>query len=284
MGILFIFLSVCTNLLEGVLVKKNGEKNGNNVFWFNGFMALASMLFFVITKNGSFNFSKELWLYAVPSAVCYCGALVCTYFALADGPFAISMMIISYSIVLPIIYGIVFLNEPTSVIIYIALAIMAASLYLSRGNTANDSGKFSVKWLICITLATVGSGGFAIVKKMQQLAFNEKCDNEFMIFSLAITVVVLFALGLFATKNSIKSITKSTVLFSLAAGLSNGVTNMLTLLINTVMVLSLSSPISTGMRIVLSFMLSSLFLKEKFLKRQIIGAALGAASLIMLSI
>jgi len=31
-------------------------------------------------------------------------------------------------------------------------------------------------------------------------------------------------------------------------------------------------------------MLSSLFLKEKFLKRQIIGAALGAASLIMLSI
>lgn len=284
MGILFIFLSVCTNLLEGLLVKKNGEKNGNNVFWFNGLMALASMLFFVITENSGFNFSKELWLYAIPSAVCYCGALICTYFALANGPFAISMMIISYSIVLPIIYGIVFLNEPTSVIIYIALAIMAVSLYLSRGDTANDSGKFSVKWLICIAFATIGSGGFAIVKKMQQLQFNEKCDNEFMIISLALTVITLFVLGIFVTKGSIKNITKSTIIFSLAAGISNGVTNMLTLLINTVMVLSLSSPISTGIRILLSFIVSGLFLKEKFLKRQIIGAALGAASLIMLSI
>ena len=284
MGILFIFLSVCTNLLEGLLVKKNGEKNGNNVFWFNGLMALASMLFFVITENSGFNFSKELWLYAIPSAVCYCGALICTYFALANRPFAISMMIISYSIVLPIIYGIVFLNEPTSVIIYIALAIMAVSLYLSRGDTANDSGKFSVKWLICIAFATIGSGGFAIVKKMQQLQFNEKCDNEFMIISLALTVITLFVLGIFVTKGSIKNITKSTIIFSLAAGISNGVTNMLTLLINTVMVLSLSSPISTGIRILLSFIVSGLFLKEKFLKRQIIGAALGAASLIMLSI
>ena len=284
MGILFIFLSVCTNLLEGLLVKNNGEKNGNNVFWFNGLMALASMLFFVITENSGFNFSKELWLYAIPSAVCYCGALICTYFALANGPFAISMMIISYSIVLPIIYGIVFLNEPTSVIIYIALAIMAVSLYLSRGDTANDSGKFSVKWLICIAFATIGSGGFAIVKKMQQLQFNEKCDNEFMIISLALTVITLFVLGIFVTKGSIKNITKSTIIFSLAAGISNGVTNMLTLLINTVMVLSLSSPISTGIRILLSFIVSGLFLKEKFLKRQIIGAALGAASLIMLSI
>ena len=284
MGILFIFLSVCTNLLEGLLVKKNGEKNGNNVFWFNGLMTLASMLFFVITKNSGFNFSKELWLYAIPSAVCYCGALICTYFALTNGPFAISMMIISYSIVLPVIYGIVFLNEPTSVIIYIALAIMAVSLYLSRGDTANDSGKFSAKWLICIAFATIGSGGFAIVKKMQQLQFNEKCDNEFMIISLALTVITLFVLGVFVTKDSIKNITKSTIIFSLAAGLSNGVTNMLTLLINTVMVLSLSSPISTGIRIILSFIVSDLFLKEKFLKRQIIGAALGAASLIMLTI
>lgn len=284
MGILFIFLSVCTNLLEGVLVKKNGEKNGDNVFWFNGLMALGSMLFFVITKKGDIFLPSELWLYAIPSALCYCSALICTYFALASGPFAISMMIISYSIVFPIVYGIAFLNEPTSVLTYLAFGVMAASLYLTRGNTANENGKFSIKWLIFITAATIGNGLFAVIKKMQQLKFNERSNNEFMIISLGVTVVVLLTFGLIKSRGNLKNVTKSTVFFALAAGFSNGVTNMLTLLINMVMVLSLSSPISTGMRIILSFLISALFLREKFLKRQIVGAALGAASLIMLNI
>ena len=220
MGILFIFLSVCTNLLEGVLVKKNGEKNGDNVFWFNGLMALFSMIFFVITKKGNVFLPNELWLYAIPSAICYCGALICTYFALANGPFAISMMIISYSIVFPIVYGIAFLNEPTSVLTYIAFGVMATSLYLTRGNTTNENGNFSIKWFFFITAATIGSGLFAVIKKMQQLKFNEQGNNEFMIISLGLTVVVLLTFGFIKSHGSLKNITKSTVFFAFAAGVS----------------------------------------------------------------
>ncbi len=284
MGILLIFLSVCSNLLEGVIVKKNGQKNETNVFWFNALMALASMLFFAVTETDGFAIPAELWLYAIPSACCYCSALICTYFALAEGSFAISMMVISYSIVLPVVYGMAFLKEPVSWLTCIALVIMLASLYLTREDTSKDSNKFSFKWLILITLATVGSGFFAIFKKMQQLRFEEKCNNEFMILSLGITVLVLFVLGLLKRKKNAKSINAKTVLIALGAGFSNGITNMLTLLINTVMELSISSPISTGMRIVLSFIVSNLFLHERFLRRQIVGVILGAVSLLMLSI
>lgn len=284
MGILFIFLSVCTGLLEGVLIKKNGEKGSGSVFWFNGFMSLASMLFFVVTNSDGWNAPKTLWLYAVPSAICFSSALICIYYALATGPFAISMMINSYFVVVPIIYGIVFLNEPASLLTYIALIIMAVSLYLSRGDTKAENGKFSIKWLVFIILATLTNGFFTVIKKMQQLNFEGSCDSEFMILSLGLSVSVLLIMGLISSKGNVKSISSHTLLWATAAGFTNGVTNMLTLIINTLMAISISSPINTGMSIVLSFLFSSLFLKEKFLKRQILGAVLGAASLIMLSI
>lgn len=282
MGILLIFLSVCSNLAEGMIVKLHGQKGENNSFSFNALMALASMLFFVITQAGGFSFPAELWLYAVPSAICYCSALICTYFALRIGSFAISMMVISYSVVLPIVYGVVFLSEPATAFKLTAFAIMAASLYLSRGDTKDENRKFSLKWLIYILTAAVGSGFFAVVKKMQQLRFLEKCNNEFMILSLGLSVIALFVISI-VTEGGIKSVKPRTLLVAVGAGFSNGITNMLTLLINTMVALSISSPISTGMRIVFSFMISSIFLREKFLKRQILGVCLGAAALIMLS-
>lgn len=282
MGIFLIFLSVCSNLAEGMIVKLQGRKNTTNGFIFNAMIALASMLFFVITKAGAFAFLWELCIYAIPSAVCYSVALIFTYFALSCGSFAISMMIISYSVALPIFYGIVCLKETAGAFTYAAFAIMAISLYLSRGDTKNDNRGFSFKWLVYILTAAITSGLFAVIKKMQQIRFLENCDNEFMIVSLGISVAILFIMGI-AWENDNKKVTPRTVAIALGAGFSNGITNMLTLIINTMVPLSVSSPISTGMRIILSFIISSLFLHEKFLKRQIFSVVLGAVALMLLN-
>lgn len=282
MGYLLIFLSVCSNLAEGMIVKLQGKKNTTNGFIFNAMIALVSMLFFVITKAGPFAFSWKLCIYAIPAAICYSMALIFTYFALSCGSFAISMMIISYSVALPIFYGIVCLRETAGAFTYAAFAIMAISLYLSREDAKNNNCEFSFKWLVFILTATITSGLFAVIKKMQQIRFQENCNNEFMILTLGISVVILFVMGIVRGKDNQK-VTLHTLLIALGAGFSNGITNMLTLIINSIVPLSASSPISTGMRVILSFIISSLFLHEKFLKRQVFGVALGAIALILLN-
>lgn len=281
-GYLLIFLSVCTNLAEGMIVKLQGRKNSTNSFIFNAMIALASMLFFVLASAGRFSFSLPLLLYALPSAICYSVALIFTYYALSCGSFAITMMVVSYSVALPICYGIVFLRESAGVLSYLCFAIMALSLYLTRGDTEKETRGFSLKWLGYTITATVTSGLFAVIKKMQQLRFQETHDNEFMILSLGISVAILLVMGL-VRKGSGKKVSWRTAVIALGAGFSNGITNMLTLLINTMVPLSLSSPVSTGMRIVLSFIISLVFLREKFLKRQIFGVALGAVALVLLN-
>ena len=283
MGILLIFFSVCTNITEGVIVKLQGKNAKNsNAYIFNGIIALASMLFFVITDKGGFYFPKEILLYAIPSAICYCIALVFTYLALANGSFAMSMMILSYSIVFPIIYGIVFLQEKTSYFTYLGFAIIAISLFLTRGDTKSENSQFSFKWLFFIVVSALGNGFFAIIKKMQQVRFEEKCNNEFMIISLGITAGSLMIYGIIKDRKI--SISLKSSLCALLAGLTNGVTNMLTLVINTMVAISLSSPLNTGIKIVLSFLISVVIYNEKYLKRQYVGVALGTVALILLNL
>lgn len=282
MGFFLIALSVFTNIAEGMLVKIQGSKSSRGVYIFNGLIAVGSMLFFVFTDTDGFSLSAELFSYAVPSAIMYCMALICTYKALACGSFALSMLIISYSIVFPVVYGIVFLKEPAGILTYIAFAIIAVSLYLSRGNTAGEKKEFSVKWVIYILIATIGNGLFSVMKKMQQIRFDNALNNEFMIITLGTSAVFLLAFGF--AKDGAKSISLKGTACAVGAGLFNGVTNMLTLIINTMVALSISQPITTGLRIVLSFVISGLILKERFLKRQIGGVILGAAALILLNI
>lgn len=282
MGIFLIFISVCTNLVEGMLVKIQGKKTENGIYIFNGLIAAFSMLFFVITNIDGFCYYENLIWYVLPSAVMYCTALVCTYKALSCGSFAISMLIISYSIVLPIIYGIVFLNEPVNMTTYLAFAVVAVSLYLSRGDTSGEQKGISAKWLFYIGVSTIGNGLFAVVKKIQQLHFNNSCNNEFMIFTLGITAVFLLIFGVCRKEG--RYISVRMMACAVGSGIFNGITNMLTLIINTMVALSVSSPINTGLKIVLSFVISGVLLKEKFLKRQIAGVGLGAIALILLSV
>jgi multidrug transporter EmrE-like cation transporter len=66
------------------------------------------------------------------------------------------------------------------------------------------------------------------------------------------------------------------------AGVSNGATNGLSLLVNTMLPLTLVSPVRAGSKILLSFLVSLLLFREKFSARQLVGVGMGTAALVLL--
>jgi drug/metabolite transporter (DMT)-like permease len=68
------------------------------------------------------------------------------------------------------------------------------------------------------------------------------------------------------------------------AGAFNGLTNMTSLLINTMFLISRSSVLITGTKLLLVFLISVLFYKEKFTKLQVVGAVLGAVAVILFNL
>ena len=116
------------------------------------------------------------------------------------------------------------------------------------------------------------------------MRFNATLDNEFMIITLSLSFLILLVIGLIKDGKDLPYILRHGSLFAALAGLSNGATNALSLIVTTMMLVAVSTPVKAGVKIVLSFLVSLIIFREKFLKRQIVGVALGAVALVLLNL
>lgn len=289
-GYLCIVLSVCTSLTEGFLIARYNKKYEKGGFIFTAIVSLFSMLFFlffdIIVDSAGLTFLAEMLPYAVASGIMYCGASILTFFALKYGSYALSMLILSYSLVFPTAYGLIFLQEPATPFTYVGFALIALSLFFVRAQKSADQGKNKnvLLWLIFILISVAGSGMFGVVQRMQQIRFGGAVDREFMVVTLAISTAISLAIGLYSDKKYCLQILKQCVPYAGAAGLANGGTNMLTMFVRTLIPISIVSPTTSGVKIIISFLLSCFVFKEKFLKRQIVGVILGGIAVVLLNV
>lgn len=284
MGYLLILLKTLANMGEGVFIKKYNEKHSAGGMFFTGILSLFALIFFAISDRDGFDFRQEMIPYAVAFGLIYCISYLLTFVALICGSFTMSNLIISYSLLFPIIYGIIWLHDPISAFTCIGFVLLLISLFLVRGEKNNEENKFSLKWLISIIITTVGNGLLAIIMKIQQVKFDNSCNNEFMIVALAVSSVVLLVGGIVKDRKDLKEIVRYGIPYAGSAGIANGVNNLLTLYINNLLPISIVSPTCAGVKIVMSFVTARTLFKEKYLKRQIVGVAIGTIALIFLNI
>ncbi len=286
MGAVLIILGTLTSLTEAFLTKQYNKKHSKGGFVFTAIVSLFSMLWFVITDSNGFSAPLEIWLYALIGGILFGTSFILTYVALGCGSFGMTTLIISYSVMIPSSFGLVFLGEPISVFTVIGFLLICASLFLFRPVQASSGKKhlISVKWVICVAISTVGSGFIGIISRIQQIQFNDAFTNEFMTICLGISTAALFVAGMATDRQNFTYIIRHGFVWAMLAGLSNGVTNALGLILNTVMPISLSYPMRSGVKILFSFVISVVILREQFEKRQIVGVILGTAALIVLNV
>ncbi len=289
---LLMLLTSVTSLAEGILIKKYNQKHSKGGFIFTAFVSLFSMLFFlfsdIFTDPNGLSFNLEFLPYAILAGVLYCAASLTTYLALQYGSFAITMLILSYSLVISILYGLFFLNNPASVFTYIGFAVIAVSIFLVRGKAPEGTKKkFSVKWLVCMIISVLGSGFLSVVIKFQQDKFHDAYNNEFMVICLAFSALTLFIVGFVKDGGDCIYILKKGTPYAALAGIANGATNLLGILINSDLFdipFAITVPTRAAMKTVVSFLVSFFLFHEKFEKRQIVGVIFGAAAVVLLNL
>ena len=248
---LVMLACVSTSIGEGLVVKKHGRKYSGG-FVFTGIVSLFSMAFFLIKDlltDGVFTFKPEILMFSILGGLIIQGE-----------------------------------TEDSSVFTYIGFAVLAISIYLIKGKGEGEKKPVTVYWLICIILSFVGSGMYGVVQRIQQKVFSAQYDNEFMVMALGFSAVALIAIGLIKEKNGLKPLYAKGNLYAVGAGIFNGLTNMTSLIINTMFLISRSSVLITGTKLLLVFLISVIFYKEKFTKTQIVGAVMGAAAVILFNL
>ena len=282
MGYLLLVINTFAGLAEGIFIKKYNSKHPHGGFVFTAIISLFAAVFSLVTDKGGFQMPSELLPYAVISGILYCTASILTYYALAIGSFAMTMLVLSYTIVFSIGYGVIFLHEKITVYSVIGFVLLCVSLFLTR--RVSTGGSFSVKWLVYLIVSVVSSGMFSVVTRMQQIRFDSAYNNECITIALGISAVILFVAGAFTDAKHMKEIVKYGVPYAMGAGVVNGFRNILALVICTFLPISVSSAMGSGVKIVISFIVSYVLFKESFLKRQIVGVGIGATALVLLNL
>ena len=285
---LLMIAGVAIHRIEAISIKKYNEKHGKGGFIFTAILSFVAMLFFIvkdiIVDPNGLNFTLDLVMLGIVGGICYASASYLTFVATGCGPFVLTSLFLSYTVLVSMGYGII-LGESTTVLTYIGIVLIALSLFFVRPEKKEGKGvKITLKWVLCIIASFVGSGALSVLMKYQQLRFKAAFDSEFMIIVLGFSAVSMLIIGIIKDRKNLGYIFRHGTPYAAIAGVANGATNVLGLVVNNMIDLVIAAPVRSGLKIVISFLVSRFLFGEKLSKRQIVGVALGMLALIVLAL
>ena len=278
----FYLVAIIVGVSGQSIVKKpyTQKTSGGGVYFFNMLLSMAALLFFVATSS-KLNLNLAYVPYSIGFAVAYAVSSVFMVLAIAYGSLSLTSLFISYSLMIPTIYGLI-LGEPVGNGFLPGMILLVISIFLT--NKRDEKAKISFKWVICVLLSFIGNGMCTVVQKMQQVASGGKYKNEFMIVALAIVTIVMFTISLFQERRDIKFYVKSGWHWALICGVLNGMVNLFVMILSGRMSVSLMFPLISAGGLIVTYIVSRLFYKEKLTTIQLVGFIFGLAAVVLLNI
>ena len=295
LGYLLILVFTVLQLGESMVVKAYAKRFGSGGMLMNAIIALFAALFFLISdlvkpETRGFYVPAQMLPLALINCCLFAAGFYFAFLAFKIGPYGLTRLISSFSLLFSIFYGIFFLHEPTTAMTYIGIAMVLVAMILinlesiKEANGKGEENGVSLKWLIFLLISVFSNGFIAILTKMQQIRFDNACSNEFQLISIGGSFVILFVLGLIIDRDKLRGVAKNGLLYGLCAGLCNGGKNFVALIIYLCLPLSVVSPTKTAAGMISAFLVAALFYKEKYTVLQKIGVLLGIGAVILFAI
>ncbi len=285
MGYFLIIVFTLLNLGESIAVRTYAKRHGSGGMLMNAIVALFAALFFLVTDTGGFYAPAEMIPLAVINVFLFGAGFYFTFLSYRIGPYGLTRLLSSFSLLFSIFYGIFSLGEKPNALTYIGIAAIFAAMVLINYKKKDDDDEkgVSLKWFVCIMTSVIANGFIAILTRMQQIRFNDTCSSEFQFISIGGSFILLAILGIIIDRDELPYILKHGSLYGLVGGIFNGAKNFLTLVIYTLLPLSIVSPMETGLNMIATFAMALLYYKERYTRRQLIGVGLGVAAVILLA-
>lgn len=293
---LLLALTVFFCSYQNILKKEFNKRCSSGVYTYSGMVCLAALVVFLII-NRDFDVTLPLVLYSIAFSVSYAAATVCMTQAIRYGSLAKTSLIISYSLLIPTVYGLI-TGDPIDTIMIIGFVLLVISLFLTNYTpkknlpaesieaTSGSKKSQTLLWVIFLVIGFVGNGMCSTIQKMEQVALGEQAQaNLFMVIALAINTVFMFVMALTTEKKAVvKEACKRTWWIAAVCGIFNGLTNYLVLVLNGKLPPSVLFPVISAGGIVFTFLYAMIVYREKFKPMQVIGFILGVGSIVLLNL
>jgi uncharacterized membrane protein len=282
MPYLFLALAMVTGSAQTIGTKQyNVKAKHKNQYLYSAMMIAFAMLVFFIIAKFKFEFSASFLPYALAFGISYLCAILCSSFAISCGPLSLTSLFISFSMLIPALYGIIFLGDDMTVFFYVGLVLLVISLILI--NAKNETVKITPKWIILVSIAFVSNGMCSVFQTMQQRACGGKYKSEFMICALAIAFVTLFVIGMTVSRERIREL-RSCISFAAVSGSSNAALNYFIMILQGMLSPAILFPSYSAGAMLIMYVVSRFIYREKLSIVQSVGYAVAVASIVFLNL
>lgn len=283
----FLLLCVVIGCSAQSILQKQFNKNYLNVgkanYLYNFFMTFFAFLSFAIIFAISPKVNLSSLPYSLGVAVTICMSIVFNFLAIKEGPLALTSLVVSFSLLIPTFYGVIFCDEKLSVLGIIGIVFLIISLILVSDYSKTDN-KITKKYLLFLFLAALGNGLCSTFQKMHQMKFDGNFGGFFMfvaMFSVAIFNFIMLLKN--KPQNESKIFQKGTVLAS-ATGICNGLVNYLMIVLVTKLQSFILYPTVSAGSTLAVFLISLIFYKERVKLYQYFGYGFGFVAIIFLNL
>ena len=278
-----LMISTLTATGKSVLFKKIGVSSETKKQFFT--MNAWTFVFAAVTELAviGFNFKNLVGIsrFSFLMSILFAATVILTYLTQMK---ALSTMIIySLGFLIPIFYGVIFLDERVSLIQILAILLLIFALILII--KPEGEKKLSLKWIIFSLLAMSGSGFTAVWQKIHQASpyadeFTLLLSWEFIFAALVLTVISLAV----KKEKGDETPKKNLKVVALINGIFIGILNMLNLMLAGKLPAVVLFPVYNIGSIVLSGIICAFMFKEKTSKREIAGFVIGLVAILLIGL
>ncbi|MBQ7050143.1 MAG: EamA family transporter [Firmicutes bacterium] len=301
-NILLYIGAIAASCAQSAFTKQNtrrGDGSAESAGTFNLFKAVAvfAVLLLIFLFDRSWNAATIGWgaAYGVLLTV----SMITGYYALKTGPMALTSMIVSFSLLIPYAYGIVFLSEKPKPIQVAGLGMFILALVLINWNHLHVKGearakdgvhenkdaakpqKVSGRWAMFTALTLAANGFCSIVQKGHQNIYPGMYTSWFMAVA-GFTACILFLVRFVWQKNKVQLKAKAAVKYGILSGTFNGVSNLILLVLAATENASILYPVISAGTMLSVFGIGRIVFKEKMSMMQTAGFAVGLLAIVLL--
>ena len=253
---------------------------------FNAIKSCTALILFALISAFGFTFHLPTVLFGVLYGASLCISMYAGYQALCRGPMALTCMLASFSVVVPLIWGITVGNETLKSIQYPALILLFLTIILTNADKIKAKKTTQTNyclWLLFVGITFACNGICSIIQKQHQTLYPEAYSREFMLFAMLLCSVV-FLISAFRTisPKELKEIKGKR--YGVLSGLANGIVNFLTLVLAGMENASVLFPIISAGTILASLVCGRLLFKEKLKANHYVALAAGIVAAVLLKL
>ena len=283
----FLIPVLCILASSKVLIQskfaKDCTKTPGDAVLFNGIIFVFSAIIALSSLQNSFDvplciFASIFGLFSVVFQVFYIHAFL-------NGPVSITVLIVSASMLIPIVFSAVTYHETVTVTGVIGILITIVVFWLNTERTKGE--KYKSKWLIFTLIAVIANSVNVITQKVFAKSYPQGSPQSFVAVAYLVAAVLsllVYAFFKLKGKGCTYKLKPAVFLTAGSVGVILSVYQLLNTYANSVIDGAVLYPVYNGGVSVLTTVSSTILFKERLTVKQRISVVLGIIAIILINI